>query len=172
MADVISTRHTSNHDDVIKWKHFPRYWSFVRWIHRLQANSTHKGQWRRALMFFFDLRLNKRLSNHRHASDLRRHHAHYNVTTMVRHFIIIMSGYWNGILFYDVHWVIIYCSVMLIVYRRLGMNSNHHYAILQWIFELQNVYIFVITEYMVYYDKIVTQLPVKSFLIWFLDSPV
>ena len=22
------------HDDVIKWKHFPRYWSFVRGIHR------------------------------------------------------------------------------------------------------------------------------------------
>ena len=24
----------SNHDDVIKWKHFPRYWPFVRGIHR------------------------------------------------------------------------------------------------------------------------------------------
>ena len=23
------------HDDVIKWKHFPRYWTFVRGIHRL-----------------------------------------------------------------------------------------------------------------------------------------
>ena len=23
-----------NHDDVIKWKHFPRYWPFVRAIHR------------------------------------------------------------------------------------------------------------------------------------------
>ena len=22
------------HDDVIKWKHFPRYWPFVRRIHR------------------------------------------------------------------------------------------------------------------------------------------
>ena len=22
------------HDDAIKWKHFPRYWPFVRWIHR------------------------------------------------------------------------------------------------------------------------------------------
>ena len=25
---------TSYHDDVIKWKHFPRYWPFVRGIHR------------------------------------------------------------------------------------------------------------------------------------------
>ena len=23
----------SDHDDVIKWKHFPRYWPFVRGIH-------------------------------------------------------------------------------------------------------------------------------------------
>ena len=39
------------HDDVIKWKHFPRCWPFVRGIHRSQVNSPHKGQWRGALMF-------------------------------------------------------------------------------------------------------------------------
>ena len=39
------------HDDVIKWKHFPRYWPFVRGIHRPPVNSPHKGQWRGALMF-------------------------------------------------------------------------------------------------------------------------
>ena len=39
------------HDDVIKWKYFPRYWPFVRGIHRLPVNSPHKGQWRGALMF-------------------------------------------------------------------------------------------------------------------------
>ena len=39
------------HDDVIKWKHFPRYWPFVRGIHRWPVNSPHKGQWRGALMF-------------------------------------------------------------------------------------------------------------------------
>ena len=49
------------HDDVMKWKHFPRYWPFVRRIHRSPVNSPHKGQWRGALMFFY-LRLNKRLS--------------------------------------------------------------------------------------------------------------
>ena len=41
------------HDDVIKWKHFPRYWPFVRGIHRSPVNSSHKGQWRGALMFSF-----------------------------------------------------------------------------------------------------------------------
>ena len=39
------------HDDVIKWEHFPRYWPFVRGIHRSPVNSPHKGQWRGALMF-------------------------------------------------------------------------------------------------------------------------
>ena len=41
------------HDDVIKWKHFPRYWPFVRGIHRWPLNSPHKSQWRGALMFSF-----------------------------------------------------------------------------------------------------------------------
>ena len=39
------------HDDVIEWKHFPLYWSFLRGIHRSPVNSHHKGQWRGALMF-------------------------------------------------------------------------------------------------------------------------
>ena len=47
------------HKDVIKWKHFPRYWPFVRGIHRWPVDSSHKSQWRGALVFFFDLRLNK-----------------------------------------------------------------------------------------------------------------
>ena len=39
------------HDDVIKWKHFPLYWPFVRGIHRSPVNSRHKGHWRGALIF-------------------------------------------------------------------------------------------------------------------------
>ena len=46
------------HNEVIRWKHFPRYWPFVRGIHRSPVDSPHKGQWRGA----FDLPLNKRLS--------------------------------------------------------------------------------------------------------------
>ena len=50
---VVVRRHRGicYHDDVIKWKHFPRYWPLVRGIHRSPVNSPHKGQWRRALMF-------------------------------------------------------------------------------------------------------------------------
>ena len=49
-------------NDVIKWIHFPRYWPFVRGIHRSPVNSPHKGQWRRALKFSLICALNKRLS--------------------------------------------------------------------------------------------------------------
>ena len=39
------------HDYVINWKRFPRYWPFVRGIHRSPVNSPHKGQWSGALVF-------------------------------------------------------------------------------------------------------------------------
>ena len=49
------------HDDVIKWKHFPRYWPFLRgitghrWIPRTKASDA-------KLYVFSDLRLHKRFS--------------------------------------------------------------------------------------------------------------
>ena len=45
------SRTKQKHVDVIKWNHFPRYWHFLRGIHRSPVNSPHKGQWRGALMF-------------------------------------------------------------------------------------------------------------------------
>ena len=62
-----------NHDDVIKWKHFPRYWLFVGGIHRWPVNSPHKGQWRGALMFSLICARIKDWVNNREAGDLRRH---------------------------------------------------------------------------------------------------
>ena len=52
-AETTARRDEKYHDDVIKWKHFPRYWPFVRGIHWSPVNSPHKGQWRGALMFSF-----------------------------------------------------------------------------------------------------------------------
>ena len=96
-----------NHDDVIKWKDFPRYWPFVRGKWPAPENSPHKGQWRRALMFsLISARINRRVNN-REAGDLRRNRAHYDVILMMcstkhqnarlwnvlkRSFIL----YWNG----------------------------------------------------------------------------
>ena len=50
-----------HHDDVIKWKHFPRNWPFVRGIHRSRWTPTQRPV-TRCFDVFFDLRLNKRLS--------------------------------------------------------------------------------------------------------------
>ena len=68
------------HDDVIKWKHFPRYWSFVRGIHRWPVNSPHKGQC--AGLWCFLWSPPECWVNNREAGDLRRYRAHYDVTGM------------------------------------------------------------------------------------------
>ena len=63
-------------------KHFPRYWPFVRGIHRSPVNSPHKGQWRGALMFsLISARINGWVNNGE-AGDLRRHRAHYGIIVM------------------------------------------------------------------------------------------
>ena len=71
------------HDDVMKWKHFPHYWPFVRGIHRPQMDSPHKGQWRGALMFSLICSWTNFWANKRDAGDMRRHCAHYDVTVML-----------------------------------------------------------------------------------------
>ena len=74
-------------DDVTKWKHFPRYWPFVRGIHRSPVNSPHNGQWRRALMFsLICARINGWVSI-RESGDLRRYRAHYDV--IVRFYFVL-----------------------------------------------------------------------------------
>ena len=74
---ITGTRHCirSSHDDVIKWKLFPRYWTFVREIH----------QWRGALMFSMICAKQPRRrwletpssSLLRHCNDKQSHHREY-----------------------------------------------------------------------------------------------
>ena len=71
-----------SHTDVIKWKRFPRYWPFVRGIHRSSVNSPHKGRWRGALLFSLICAWINGWVNNREAGDLRRHRAHFDVTVM------------------------------------------------------------------------------------------
>ena len=60
-SSMVSHMSMTFHDDVIKWKHFPRYWPFVR-------EFTGPGEFpaqrpvTRSFDVFFDPRLNKRLS--------------------------------------------------------------------------------------------------------------
>ena len=71
-----------DHDDVIKWKHFPYYWSFVRGIPRSPVNSPHKGPvTRRFDVSFICVWINGGVNN-READDLRRHRVHYDVTVL------------------------------------------------------------------------------------------
>ena len=70
------------HDDVIKWMNFPRYWPSVRRIHRSSVNSPHKGQWRGALIFSLICAWINSWVNDGEAGDLRRHRVHYDVIVM------------------------------------------------------------------------------------------
>ena len=80
LGDVVVT--SKSHDDVIKWKHFPRNWPFVRGIHWAPVNSLHKGHWRGALIFsLICVWINDWVNNHE-AGDLRRYRAHCDVIVM------------------------------------------------------------------------------------------
>ena len=72
----------SEHDDVTKWKHFPRYWPFVWGIHQSPVNSPHKGQWHGAWMFILICARINGWVNNCDAGDLRRHQAHYDIIVM------------------------------------------------------------------------------------------
>ena len=111
-----------NHDDVIKWKHFPRYWPCVRGIHRYPVNSAHKGQWRGALMFSLICAWINGWVNNREAGDLRRHQAHHDVIVMMsatqkmpylRTYICVVLNYF--IVFYMK--IGLYCISMYLIYE-------------------------------------------------------
>ena len=94
------------HDDVIKWKHFPRNWPFVREIHRSPVNFPHKGQWRGALMFSLIYAWINDWVNNREAGDLRRQHGHYDVIVMLldRHYNhdLVQLRYVNWFFFFGI----------------------------------------------------------------------
>ena len=71
-----------DHDDVIKWKHFPRYCPFVRGIHRSPLNFSHKVQWHRALMTSLNCCWTNNWANNGDSADLRRHRTDYDVIVM------------------------------------------------------------------------------------------
>ena len=71
------------HDDVIKWKYFPRYWPFVqgftgdRWSPRTKASDAEL--W----CFLWPAPWINGWVNNREAGDLRRHRAHCDVIVML-----------------------------------------------------------------------------------------
>ena len=71
---VICHSEKTSHDDVIKWKHYQRYWPFVWGI---PPTKTSDG----GFDVFFCAWINGWVNN-RKAGDLRCHRAHYDVSVM------------------------------------------------------------------------------------------
>ena len=110
----IHAKHSEvSHDDVIKWKYFPRYWPFVRGIHRSPVNSCTKAG-DAELWWVFDLRPKKLLSKqswgwwfetpshplwrHRNASSSWAFHWHH-MSAMTAHITgksNVCSSAWSG----------------------------------------------------------------------------
>ena len=106
---MIHRRRNVLHDDVIKWRHFPRYWPFVRGIHRSPVNSPHKGQWRGALMLSFIWAWINGWVNNREAGDLRRHRAHYDVTVIITFHECVANRYASDSC---VNFLVFYCAIL------------------------------------------------------------
>ena len=64
--------------DVIKWKHFLRYWTLCR----VTGGFHSQGQWHGDLLFSLLCARTNGWSTNRDASYFRRHHDHYDVTVM------------------------------------------------------------------------------------------
>ena len=140
------SQRASNHDDVIKWKHFPLYWLSVRGIHRSPVNSPHKGQWRGALMIsLICARINGWVNN-REPGDLRRHHLHYDVIVMGEHCFISWrphDEYFNDTFVAD-PFVLLFVSILELIYvilLHIGFNSTI------WIYQAPNILCIIIAEY-------------------------
>ena len=82
MSSNVSDEISEKHDDVIKWKHIPRNWPYVRGIHRSRWIPHTKASNAEILMFSLICVWINDSVNNREAGDLRRHRGHYGVYVM------------------------------------------------------------------------------------------
>ena len=73
---------TRAHDDVIKWKHSPRCWPFVRGIHRSPVNSPHGTSDTELWCFLWFAPEKNSWVYNRQTGDLRRHLTRNDVNVM------------------------------------------------------------------------------------------
>ena len=103
-------RESTGHDDVIKWRHFPRYVPFVRRIHRLPVVFPHKGQWLRALMFSMTCAWTKGWAHNRDKQRVLMHgHQGWNVRHGLCHIYMIYVYIWV------VYSFCLFCGLFIIV---------------------------------------------------------
>ena len=126
------------HDDVIKWKHFPCNWPFVRGIHWSPVNSPHKGWWHGALMFSLICVWINDWVNNREAGDLRCYHAHYDVIVMLKAFL------WLFFLCLPLQRVlrIIHCSSNIFSWGYKCVETRHSSTLKQLGHSYQNLILF------------------------------
>ena len=137
-----------SHDDVIKWKHFPRYWSFVRGIHCSPVIFPHKGQ---CLMFYLIWAWTNDWVNNQGACDLRRHRAQDDVIVMHWFFPSCVSEMlWMGRfackLYSGKEFSINFLSLFMFLY--ITQVLHMYYFSSQRIFILK--YLFILITYILY----------------------
>ena len=115
------------HDDAIKWKHFLRYWPFVRGNSPggSPVNSQHKGQLRGALMFSLICVWISGWVNKRESGDLRRYRAHYDVIVMI--YAAVMEqwvAYINTLYICHLKFHLLYRNVLTNVILWINFVSN------------------------------------------------
>ena len=143
-------KETVDHDDVIKWKHFPRYWPFVRGIHRSPVNSPHRDQWRGALTFSLICDWINGWVNNREAGDLRRCHAHYDVIVMKDYNVHSCNSHsqrqWRAYQAWNLRWLTVVYTVYMVLSRIMHLllfsndrsthirRTNTYVYCLKWLF--------------------------------------
>ena len=78
------------HDDVIKWKHFLRYWSFVRGIHRPPIHLMKASDAELCCLLWPAPEHTAEQTIY--AGDLRRHRTHYDVTLLVISVLLVFQN--------------------------------------------------------------------------------
>ena len=120
--------HWDVHDDVIKWKHFPRHWPFVREIHRSPVNSPHKVQWHEALILSLICAWTNAWVNNRDAGDLRRFRAHHDVTVVLLANIHPWLSYVTGQCSHFIH--VVHPSYNTVFFKLPTVDTTHQWPLL------------------------------------------
>ena len=113
------------HDDVIKWKHLPRYWPFVWGIHRSPVNSPHKHQWRRALMFSLICAWINGWESNREAGD-------WDAIALMS---LFCNQHCSRLLIYVIHWSLFYW-----IDASMNFTRKWSFCIVISVWEIQYLY--------------------------------
>ena len=119
-----------SHNDVIKWKHFQRYWPFVRGIHRHRWIPRTKASDAELWCFLWSAPWINGWVNIREAADLSRHCAYHDVIVVAMFPFATMGHAWTVSIPRD-QWLGIE-SVWAFVFMRTKLLELKYYALHSW----------------------------------------